>query len=357
MIRIINGALDTVTINGEESLALRGVIDPVSLKDILVPVYQREVLTAGKIEELKKALKTSRVPDIDLGMRGSSAREVIEDGKPVWILDDDTYVIDGLQRKTAGEQLVGEGFMPHIGATVHFDTNETWERKRFEALNIGQTGLSSNVMLRNLAETSIGAAVMLDITKNSKFVLRDKITWSQNMRRGDMITAITFYKTVGRLHSHLGPGKSNDMRALARSGMTKIVERTHKGNFTHNVIAYFDLIEECFGIKNVAYRRSATHLKVTFLVALAGVISDHEDFWEGSRISVAADLRRKLAKFPLGDPTIRDLASSSGMAVKNLEIIIADFLDSGKRTRHLRRRATAEIFDISPENENEQAIA
>lgn len=359
MIRITNGAIDIVTINGVDTLALRGVIDPMSLKEVRVPAYQREVLSTSKIESLKKAIKNSRVPDIDLGMRGSSMREIVDEdtGKTVYVLEDDTYVIDGLQRKTAGEQLVNEDFMPHLGVIVHFDTNEVWERERFEALNIGQTGLSNNVTLRNLAESNTGAATMLEITKNSKFILFDKVSWTQNMRRGDLITAITFYKTVGRLHSHLGPGKG-DPRNLARTGIAKIIGRAYKGNFVNNVIVFFWLLEECFGISNVAYRKTATHLKTTFLVALAGVLSDHEDFWEGNRLTVPADLRRKLAKFPVMDPTIRDLASSSGMAVKNLEIIIADHINSGKRTKRLRLRATAETLEASTDStDSERGIA
>lgn len=345
MIRIINAALDVLVIGEEESIVLRGVIDPLHLKELRADIYQREVLSSGKIDTLKKALKTSRVPDIDLGMRGDSTQEQLEDGKVVWILNDDVYVIDGLQRKTAGEQLVGEGFMPHIGVVVHFNTTEAWERARFEALNVGQTGLNTNIILRNLAETVPAAALMLEMTtKQPKFVLNDRVSWTQNMRRGDLITGITFYKTAGRLHSHLGPGKS-DPRALARTGIAKIVERTGKGNFANNVLSFFWLIDECFDIQNVAYRNSATHLKSTFLLALSGVLSDHEDFWEGNRLVIPADLRRKLKLFKVNDPTVRNLASSSGMAIKVLEELIIEHINNGKRTRRLVRRASADLMD------------
>jgi hypothetical protein len=355
VIRIINGALDTVIIDGEESLALRGVVDPLDLSTIKADKYQRETLAPTKIEVLKRALRTSRVPDIDLGMRGSSASEQVIDGQIVWILDDDVYVIDGLQRKTAGEQLVDEGIMPHIGALIHFDTNEAWERMRFEALNVGQTGLNSNIILRNLAEENAGAALMLDLTTSQpKFVLHDRVTWTQNMKRGEMITAITYYKTVGRLHSHLGPGR-NEVKSLARSSMLKVIDRAGKGNFTSNVMSFFWLIEECFGISSVAYRKSATQLKTTFLLALAGVLSDHEDFWDNNRLVIPADLRRKLAKFPINDPSVKAYASSAGMAIKTLEMLLVDHINSGKRTRHLKRRATADLFDAIEESTDTKA--
>lgn len=347
VIRIINAALDTLQTDNGESIVLRGVIDPLHLCNIKADSYQREVLTPAKIEVLKRALKSSRVPDIDLGMRGSSATEQIDDGETFWVLNDDVYVIDGLQRKTAGEQLVDEGFMPHLGVIVHFDTNEEFERARFEALNVGQTGLNSNIILRNMAHSNPAALLMLEMTtKQPKFVLQDKVTWSQNMRRGDLITANTFYKAVGRLHSHLGPGKS-EPRSLARSGITKIIERTGKGNFASNVTTFFWLIDECFDIKNIAYRKSATYLKSTFLCALSGVLSDYEDFWDENRLVIPADLRRKLAKFPVNDPAIKSLAGSSGMAIKSLEMLLVDHINAGKRTRRLKRRATAEFADDS----------
>lgn len=356
VIRIINAAIDILSLaDGEESIVVRGVIDPTHLKEIKADTYQREVLSASKIEMLKKALRVGRVPDIDLGMRGDNAQEV-EDG--IFVLQDDVYVIDGLQRKSAGEQLVDEGFMPHIGAVVHLNTNEAWERSRFEALNVGQTGLNTNIILRNLAKSIPAANLMLEITtKQPKFVLNNKVSWGQNMRRGDLITAITFYKTVGRLHSHLGPGKS-DPRSLARTGMTKIINETGKGNFANNVTCFFWLIDECFGIQNVVYRNMATHLKASFLQALAGVLSDHEDFWDGSRLVIPADLRRKLSSFPVNDPGVKALASSAGMAARTLEDLMAKHINSGKRTKHLKRRATADIeLDEVDEVSEESNIA
>jgi len=348
-IKVVNGALDVVMIDGQERLALRGVIDSMSLTSILVPDYQREVLADGKIDVLKKALTNSRVPDIDLGMRGSGLDEL---GNGEFLLRDATYVIDGLQRTTAACRLAEEGVvLPHLGAIIHFDTDEAWERKRFEALNLGQTGLNTNVILRNFALEHSAASLMYGMTQDKKFVLYDKVCWQQNMRRTDMVTAITFYKVVGRLHSHLGPGKS-DPRSLARTGIPKILKRVNNATFTYNVRTFFGFIDEAYGLSNIAYRQHAVHLKTSFLLALAGVISDYEEFWDGNRLTINADLRRKLAKFPLQDPHVKDLAGSAGKATMILEQLIIDHLNANRRTTHLRKRdwiAPDEVSDVEEE--------
>lgn len=333
-IKVVNGALDIIEIDGVERFALRGVIDPPSLSGINVPEYQREILADGKIDVLKKALETGRVPDIDLGMRGSAMTDL---GDGVFLLRDDIFVIDGLQRTTAAMRLFEQDVMPHLGAIIHFDTTEVWERKRFEALNLGQTGLNSNVILRNLAHDEPAAKVVYDITQGRQFIIRDKISWQQNMRRTDLITAITFYKVIGRLHSHLGPGKS-DPRSLAKTGFPKIFKTVKPAVFEYNVNYFFKVIDELYGLQNIAYRAHAVHLKTSFLIALAGVVSDYVDFWDGNRLVVSKELRLKLAKFPLTDPHVKDLSSSAGKAITLLESLIVEHINSNKRTRRLTKR-------------------
>lgn len=333
-ISILNGAMDLVEIDGEERLVIRGVIDPASLPQILTPVYQREILADGKVDVLKTAIKTSRVPDIDLGMRGFNVTE-LGDGR--FLLQDDVYVIDGLQRSTAAKRLFAEGTTPHLGAMVHVGTNEDWERKRFQALNVGQTGLHSNVILRNLAEENPSAKLVYTMTLSKTFVLHDKVCWGQNMRRNDLISAVLFYKVIGRLHSHLGPGRS-DPRSLASSGIPKIISTVTGRVFQSNVNTFFTFLNEAYDVLDVAYRQHAIALKASFLIALAGVISDHEDFWDGNKLVISADLRRKLATFPLLDPHVKGLAGSAGTAIQMLEMMLQQHIDSGKRTRRLKRR-------------------
>jgi hypothetical protein len=343
-VKLSNAVIDVLKIGDVEILAVRGVLEPTTISEIQVPAYQREILTQGKIDGLKRALRSSRVPEIDLGMRGSNLHD---DGEGAYVLLDDVYVIDGLQRKTAARQLVAEGFMPHLGAIVHIDTTVDWERERFEALNVGQSSLSNNVMLKNLAGTCEGAKVLYDLTNSPSFVLKDRVAWTQNMCRGDLITAITFFKVAGRLHSHLGPGKT-EARTLARTGLGKIISNTGKQNFTSNVRDFFGFLEEAYGVRNVAYRKYATQLKASFLLALAGVLSDHENFWDGNRLAIPCDLKKKLATFPLSDQYVRELAGGSRTAILMLEDLLIRHLNANKRTRRLRdRNGFEENEDVS----------
>ncbi len=333
-IKVINASLDVITVGDVELFAIRGVIDPGSLEHVKVPDYQREVLSRSKVDALKDALRNGRVPDIDLGMRGSDYLE----RSGCFYLQDDVFVVDGLQRTTAAVELAREGGTPHLGALIHLETTEDWERDRFEALNIGQTGLSNNVTLRNLAKKVDAAGVMYRLSVNKDFVLNDQITWTQNMHRGDKITAITFYKVVGRLHAHAGPGKSNQVRELAK-GLDKIIANVGRNIFINNVKAFFQLIDEAWGIANVAYRNQAIQLKTTFLLALATVVSSHENFWEGDRLVVPDHIKRKLAQFPISDPHVGTLAGSTGLAVQLLEQLLVEHINAGKRTRRLVKRS------------------
>lgn len=349
-IKVINGALDVIEIDGEEIMAIRGVIDPQSLQHIQTPDYQREILSPKKIAALKEALLNGRVPDIDLGMRGESVME----REGVFYLQDPVFVIDGLQRKTAAFEMVQSGAgNPHIGALIHIGTTENWERKRFEDLNLGQTGLSNNVTLRNMAKSHDGAGVMLRVSQDRGFVLHRKITWGQQMARGDLITAITFYKVVGRLHSHAGPGKGG-VRDIAK-GLDKIIKNVGKNNFMHNVRQFFALVDETFGVANVAYRNTAVQLKSSFLLALAGIVSDHESFWEGDKLEVPAHIKKKLATFPITDPHVGQLAGSAGKASFLLEQMLIEHINAGKRTRRLKKRSGLgdEEFDEFDEDGDE----
>lgn len=332
-IKIVNGAVDVVTIEGVESVVLRGVVDPDSMRKISVPDYQREVLSAGKIQSLKEALMESRVPDIDLGMRGEHVVERDE----AYYLQDPVYVIDGLQRTAAGVQLVEAGYTPHIGALIHFNTNEQWERSRFQALNKGQTNLSNNVTLRNMAASSTAADTLLRITQSDKFVLQGRVCWNQQMKREHLITAITLVKTVGLLHSHAGPCRGSVLDVVG--GLEKVIGNIGRNVFMHNVREFFAQIDAAFGLRNIAYRSEATQVKMSFLRALALTISKHENFWDGDRLQIPKPLLNKLSSFPLDDPTVRQLAGSAGKAPDMLELMFVEHINKGKRTQRLRKRS------------------
>lgn len=352
-IRIEHGMLDVVKVGDTERFAIFGQIDPASLSDIQVPDYQREVLSARKIAALQKAMKDGeRITPVDLGMRGELHSER---PKGTYHLADPVYVIDGLQRITAAQGLVQSGVIfPSLYALIHLHTNETWELKRFTTINTGQTGLNSNILLRNLAKNNEGARVMLWITSNSKFVLCDRVSWTQNMRKGDLLRATMYYKAVGRLMSWAGPGKSGPLE-MANGGIDKMIAKVGRNVFIENVRTFFTLLDETFGVLKVAYLSQAVQLKDTFLRALAGVISDYENFWEGDRLAVPDDLKKRLATFPIDDPNVITLAGSAGQAAKILEALIVDHLNARKSTRRLRRRKSAEdLIENSNVTEGEE---
>lgn len=317
------------------SIILRGVIDPQTLEALRVGEYQREVLPLGKIMELQEAIRTSKVPDIELGVRGGNF-ECDETG--AYVLCDPVFVIDGQQRLTAARRLYQEGTSKaRLGATIHFNTTEEWEMERFKILNTRQTRVSPNIMVRNMRSTNVAIDTLFRLSSEKDFVLCGRISWSQRMRREELITALIFAKTIGALHSHVGPGLSSGVEEIGR-GLEIIQERVGKNIFRGNVKAFFDLVDSAWGIKIVTFKEGATHLRLTFLVCLALLLARHADFWKGGRLSIEKDLARKIAQFPIQDPSIKNLASSAGQASKLLYAMLLDHVNSGKRTRHLTAR-------------------
>ena len=332
-LRITHAALDEVE-GGE--IILRGRVDSTCLDLLETDSYQREILPPVKISRLMHAFQNgSSVPDIDLGMRGEKYKEP-ESG--TFILYDPVYIIDGLQRITAGRNLIAGGIFPRIGAVVHFGTTKKWECDRFKLLNYDRTRLASNVLLRNLsAESPVVETVFRMSTSDKVFVLSEKVCWQQNVLRGHLISAMTFFRVAGVLHGHLGAGKSSNLYDLVE-GLDKIMEGVGRNTFRDNVKAFWGLIDECWGLRNVAFVSGATHLKYSFLMALARMCSDYKNFWQENRFYCPVDYARKLRLFPIGDPSVRDMAGSAGKAQEVLYHLLVDHMNKGKRTRHLLKR-------------------
>jgi hypothetical protein len=79
----------------------------------------------------------------------------------------------------------------------------------------------------------------------------------------------------------------------------------------------------------------------TFLKCLGTFFASYPVFWNGNRLSIERDLRKKLASFPIQDPTVNQLASSGGKASALLFRMFEDHVNSGKRTKRLVPRAEA----------------
>lgn len=355
-IKIFNGALDEMKLGGEDVIVMRGVVDPDSLRLLNVPAYQRETLSDAKIQRLVRALQSSRVPDIDLGMRGE--RYVERDG--IFYLQDPVFLIDGLQRTTAAMRLLS--FDPsasvHLGALIHFATTEEWERARFEDLNLGQTKLSPNVTLRNQRHNYRSAELLGDLAVSAGFPLHDRITWTQSAKRGELITATTFFGIAGVLHSHIGPGRYNNVIELCK-GLDRIIDRidnNHNGQgaevFVTNVLEFFNQVDLCWGVRQVAYREGAVYLRASFLRALALFFSRHLNFWKEGRLVIDTPTRKKLASFPVQDPNIRSLSASSGSATDMLYHLLTNHVNKGRRTGHLKPRVAglAQVAELEVED-------
>lgn len=355
-VKIINGALDE-TSDGE--IILRGVVAPESLASLQVDDYQREVLPLTAMTSILDALKGGEVlPDIELGMRGQRYTE--KDG--VFVLRDSVFIVDGQQRVNGGLHTLqtDPDTKVRIGATIHFGTNKDWERERFRILNTLRNKVSPNVILRNKREESPLVEMLFNLCANDKsFALHNRVSWSQRMTRSEILTALTLAKTVGWLHSHKAPTKRNDIEELVPA-LDKAMDIFGIQNLRSNMRTFFDLIDECWGIKRVQYKEGAPHIKGTFLSVIARLLSNHTDFWrqpDEKQLVIEASLRRKIAQFPVHDPSVANLASSGGKSRELLYMMLRDHINSGKRTKRLKSRVGDMISIESSDDEDSETSA
>lgn len=330
-IKIINAALD----EQENEIVLRGRIDPGSFSEIQVAPYQREILPIGKISSLMKAFKEKlgSIPDIDLGMRG----EKYTQRDDALYLQDPTFVIDGLQRLTAAKKLKLASFDAWLGCTVHFNSTEESERQRFRVLNADRTKLNSNILIRNLKDGNECISMLYRLCDDRSFALAGKVAWSQNQQRQHIISANTLLNVVGMLHSHIGPGRHRAWYDLAPH-VNNTMQKIGRNIFRGNIVTFFDTIDQCWGVRNIAFAGGAVHMRNTFLFALADLFSRHGTFWRDNRLFVESSLIHKIKIFPISDPSVVTLASAGGKGKDVLYNLFVDHINSGKRTRRIKPR-------------------
>lgn len=342
-IKIVNANLDEDPQG--RGIIVTGIIDPESLPHLQIDKYQREQLSDVKIGILMEAHRTSRVPTVELGLRGNES-DIITRGD-VFYLQKPTYIVDGYQRISAGilVQEVAPVAVPRISAVVHMNTSFEWERQRFRDLNLGQTKLSGNVNMRNLQWELDVVKTLVQLSANRTFILYNRISWDQSMKRHHLITGTSFTRTVGMLHSHIGSGRSTGTIELAK-GLDKIMSNVGQRVFVQNIRTFYELIDKSWGIQNVAYRKAANQLKLTFMLALARMLSDHDNFWNDGRLVVDETTIKKLSSFPMGDPAVANMVSSGGgKSHEVLAIMLADHINHGRRTRRIKRRSYTEAMD------------
>lgn len=346
-IKVVSGMLDLdKDENGEEFIVLRGVLDHTSLERLKTDDYQREQLAVPKITRIIEGIRNRGIPDIVLGMRGERYLEK----QGFFYLQDPVYIIDGYQRVTGALRMMAEGSsVPRIGMKLHFNTDYEFEKELFDKLNLEQTKLSGNVTLRNRRSTNAAMDVLYKLTTDKGFVMKDQICWGQNMRRGDLISGVTYVKVAAMLHSHAGPGRSSSVVELA-NGLLKIMNNVGQKKLVENVRVYFEIIDRCWGIRRVHYRGGATYLKSSFLVQLARVYSDHAVFWKDGLLVVDSSVQRKLSQFPISDPEVMRLSSTAGMAGELLYQLLVGHINSGRRTRRLIPRRTIRDRPLMADN-------
>lgn len=330
-IKLMHSAIDETPAG---DIIFRGVLDPNSLSLIRVDTYQREVLPLSMVASLVKAIKNQNpIPDIVIGMRGASYSERGDTA----FLEDEVYVIDGLQRISVAMELMrrGEQMQPHIGATVRFNTTRESENELFTILNTKQAKLSASVLIRNLRESNAAISMLYDLCYDRSFAMAERVCWDQQMKRGQLITALGLVKISAELHATYGPGLAS--RWLESSeGINKIMGAIGRKTMRENVRTFFEVLDTSYGIRKVTQKVGYAHLKNTFLVALCRVFSNHRNFWDDNKkFSVNPETRRKLSTFPVNDVEIQRLASAGTTAVGILYFKMVEHLNKSKKFNRL----------------------
>jgi hypothetical protein len=216
---------------------------------------------------------------------------------------------------------------------LHFGTTEEWERERFAILNMRRTRLSPNVLLRNRAAQCPSLGRLNELCRDESFVLYQRVSWSQYMRREELLTALSFLKTVMRLHSQFGAGRYVAVSGLWQA-LPPMMSSVGHSTMIENVKTFFQFLDSAWGIRGILYKDRATHLKSGFLFALADVISGYPAFWSGKSLRIDRDMQKKLGQFGLNDPNVRAMACS-GSSIGLLSRLIVDHINAGKRIRRL----------------------
>lgn len=345
-VKLTNAALDEIGAD----IVIRGVIDPSSLGKLQVAPYQREILAINSIRELAAAIREGGVPDICLGMRGGQYME----REGAFYLQDAVYIIDGLQRRTAALEILRSGELPHLGATVYCNTDEKRERDMFRKLNMSRAKLSPNVLLRNEKYENEFVAMLFELCKDSSFVLHHKVSWDQRMKRGELMTAIGILKVVGRLHSRFRGGLLESSHAILSANMATLMQRLGRKVVRDNIKHYWQTIDEMYDIRNVTFKEGAGYLRQTFNIVLARVFASHEDFWNDAEFKISIDLKRKLSLFPITDPHVASLCSSTGPSKDILYNLFVQHINSGRRSRRLKPFMELDEPDSEEMNDDEE---
>lgn len=338
-VRLMNAGLQEKA-SGE--IVAHGWIDITSMQALGVDDYQREVLgalTSARKPSIRRALEAgASLPDIMIGMRGSN----YDTKGSSMILLDKCYIVDGLQR--VSQMMIHAEANPEeakhmvIGAEVRFNTTKASERDLFLVLNTSRIPVSPNVILRNLRETHPAILTLYGLThSDSKFALYEKVCWDQRMSRSELLTALMLAKTARAIHAQPGVGVSTERAESLASLLDNIAKRVGLSTFRRNIVHFFDVVDECFGLRSIQYKEVAPQLKGNFLTTVGRVLASHKNFWEeNGHLFVDALARKKLAAFAVSDPEVMRLSGAGTMAQPILYQMLVDHMNKGKRINHLK---------------------
>jgi len=333
-VKIINGALEE-TPSGD--VILRGTIAVESLKSLKTDEYQREVLSrsgrggAGPSRLMKGIQSGVRLPDIELGMRGQN---FTSHGK-TFVLHDPVYIIDGLQRVTALIEHIEEHGSPNgaqpLGAMIQFRTTKQSEKERFGILNgPGRTPVSPGVLLRNIRDKHPSILTLYGLSKSdTSFALYGRVCWDQRMKQQEILKAMLLVKSALSIHSGIhrriilehGAAKRDESKAADNKGaamLDRVAKEIGLQNFRENVKDFFELIDECYGIRSIEYGEAQGHLRGVFLSVLGTFFANNKQLWnaEGKRIRVDNKTRERFKSFAINDPEIRRLCGAGSTSTE-----------------------------------------
>lgn len=348
-IHIINAALDEIATTRGQQIVLRGVIDPASLALLKVDDYQREPLPLSALAKLWQALRDGEsLPDIELALRGNDYDS--RGTKDEFWLPDKVFIIDGQQRRNAAVHILS--IMPELkvrlGAMIHFGTSRDWERDRFKILNLDRSKVSSNVLLRNMRHQSAAVLTLYGLCHNQPdFALYQRVCWKQAASSEEIIAARSLVTVAATLHTHRSPSFRSSLNELVpaldrQAGFVKLDQ------WRQNVVEFFDLVDECWGLRAITFRNLNAQARVSFLAPLALVLSEHCNFWCGkheTELHVDTDMRKRLAAFPISDPAVAQIISAGGIGSGTgqrtralLYSMICDHLNKNRSVNRLQNR-------------------
>lgn len=320
-----------------------GFLDIEAMRALKFDEYQREFLGVGygsgkRSSRIIRAIAQGvRLPGIVVGTRGSN---YTSERNSIMVLQDPTFVIDGRQRIETllryADLNPDRAAKLTISVEVRFNTDFNIEKKLFHALNAWRTTVSANVLLRNMRKEFYGVQLLYDWTLSRRSMLHNRVQWGQRMKRGELMSAMTLVQIVTTLHN-FGFSAGGSAETMA-THLERQLDRFAGQEIRDNVIAFFDLMDECFHLSRIELTERATALRSGFLGTMALLLAGHDNFWRGRNLMVPREARHKLAKFPINDPEVMRLIGAGRNAQPMLLDLMRQHMNKAAKKNRLRPR-------------------